>query len=529
MASRSQTMVVPTDAQLLKAQADLWRHSLYYLTSMALKCAVELGIPTAIHNLGGATNLPDLVAALSLPANKLPFLRRLMRLLVNSGIFESGNNNPVVETYCLNPLSWLLVEGVEAEDHTYQKYFVLGTVSRQYVDASLTLANWFKKDLSPLLPSPFEELHGVPLLHEKTAQLDEELDTIVREGVAAHDNLAMGTIIRECGEIFKGLESLTDCSGGDGTTARAIMKAYPHIKCNVLEQPQVVHTAPTDGLAVDIFKFVPPAQAVLLKCPKLFSSVTPYSIPVPSPPPSSPPSSALQPGPALRTPSPVCVSLAAKVEETHVPLLVELQLCTGVGGATVREREQAQVWVGQWYHSPGSVVPRRLVANLGWPRARLAKLAKPAMAGSTLESHPRHNLAAYRGGASSTSHRLPRRSELPDMTWCRCLWRVQAQRRGWVGVGAALGSSTAAPGAGSMGPGEAGTGEQIGVQWHQNRGWEQLGDDGTEVGRQRRHSQACIRGRPLSATPVPVEHSSARVEGELGLGAGARHGGGTGS
>ncbi|GJN04711.1 hypothetical protein PR202_ga22280 [Eleusine coracana subsp. coracana] len=233
MAARSQTMVVPTDAQLLKAQADLWRHSLYYLTSMALKYAVELGIPTAIHNLGG--------------------------------IFESGNSNLTVETYCLNPLSWLLVEGVEAEGHTNQKYFVLSTVSRHYVDASLTLADWFKKDLSPPLSSPFEELHGVPLLHEKMAELDEELDTIVREGVAAHDNLAMGTIIWECGEIFKGLQSLTDCSGTDGTTEKAIMKAYPHIKCNVLEQPQVVHTAPTDGLALDIFKFVPPAQAVLLK------------------------------------------------------------------------------------------------------------------------------------------------------------------------------------------------------------------------------------------------------------------------
>lgn len=265
MAARSQTMVVPTDAQLLKAQADLWRHSLYYLTSMALKCAVELGIPTAIHNLGGATNIPDLVAALSLPANKLPFLRRLMRLLVTSGIFEVGNDNPAEETYRLNPLSWLLVEGVEAEDHTYQKYFVLGTVSRHYVDASLTLADWFKTDLSAPIPSPFEELHGVPLLHDKTAELDEELDTIVKEGVAAHDNLAMGTIIRECSDIFKGLESVTVCSGGDGTTARAIMKAYPHIKCNVLEQQQVIHTTPTDGVAAEIFESVPPAQAVLLK------------------------------------------------------------------------------------------------------------------------------------------------------------------------------------------------------------------------------------------------------------------------
>jgi hypothetical protein len=115
--------IVPTDAELLQAQADLWRHSLYYLTSMALKCAVELHIPTAIHDLGGATTLPDLVNKLSLPKPKLPFLGRVMRLLVTSGIFASdGSNKDGAEAvYRLNPLSWLLVEGVESEDHTYQK------------------------------------------------------------------------------------------------------------------------------------------------------------------------------------------------------------------------------------------------------------------------------------------------------------------------------------------------------------------------------------------------------------------------
>ncbi|KAL6660603.1 hypothetical protein ACP70R_001638 [Stipagrostis hirtigluma subsp. patula] len=268
MAAESQTIVVPTDAELLQAQADLWRHSLYYLTSMALKCAVELHIPTAIHKLGGAASLPDLVTALSLSQAKLPFLHRLMRLLVTSGIFVSESNTEV-ETYRLNPLSWLLVEGVESEDHTYQKYFVLGTVSRHYVEAAMTLADWFKKDLSPPLPSPFEELHGVPLLHENTPLLDKELDMIVQEGVAAHDNLAIGTIIRECHDLFKGVKSLTDCCGGDGTTAKAIIKAFPGIKCTVLDLPKVVEKASADDtinyVAGDMFKFIPPAQAVMLK------------------------------------------------------------------------------------------------------------------------------------------------------------------------------------------------------------------------------------------------------------------------
>ncbi|KAF8641871.1 hypothetical protein HU200_067577 [Digitaria exilis] len=235
---------------------------------MALKCSVELHIPTAIHNLGGAASLPDLVTALSLPQSKLPFLRRLMRLLVTSGIFVA-DSNAEVETYRLNPLSWLLVEGVEAEDHTYQKYFVTATVSRHYLEAGLSLADWFKKDLHAPLPSPFEELHGVPLVHETTKLLDEELDRIVNKGVAAHDNLAIGTILRECIDLFKGLRSLTDCGGGDGTTVRAILRAYPNIKCTVLDLPKVIENAPTHDLvnyvAGDMFHTISPAQAVMLK------------------------------------------------------------------------------------------------------------------------------------------------------------------------------------------------------------------------------------------------------------------------
>ena len=268
MAADSRTIIAPTDAELLQAQADLWRHSLYYLTSMALKCAVELHIPTAIHKLGGAASLPDLVTALSLPQTKLPFLRRLMGLLVTSGIFAS-ESGAEVETYRLNPLSWLLVEGVEAEDHTYQKYFVLGTISRHYVEAGLSLADWFRKDLPAPLPSPFEELHGLPLFHETTKLLDEELDRIVNKGKAAHDNLAIGTVIRECGDLFKGVQSLTDCGGGDGTTVRGIIKAFPHIKCTVLDRPEVIEAAPAHDsvtyVSGDMFHSIPPAQAVMLK------------------------------------------------------------------------------------------------------------------------------------------------------------------------------------------------------------------------------------------------------------------------
>jgi hypothetical protein len=161
------------------------------------------------------------------------------------------------------------VHGVVADEHHSQKYFVLGVTSPHYTEAALGLADWFKKDTEPPVPSPFEDRYGVPLFDEKTALLDKELDDVVNKGLAAHDNLGIATILRECGDIFKGVESLTDCCGGDGTTARALVKAYPHLKCTVLDLPKVIEKAPAhdviEFVAGDLFHTVPPSQAVMLK------------------------------------------------------------------------------------------------------------------------------------------------------------------------------------------------------------------------------------------------------------------------
>ncbi|XP_037461827.1 probable O-methyltransferase 2 [Triticum dicoccoides] len=269
MAAQAQTIEVPTDAELLQAQADLWRHSLYYLSSMGLRCAVELEIPTAIHRLGGAASLPDLMSALSLPSVKMPFLRRVMCVLVTSGVFAADNDSGSEAIYRLTPLSRILVHGVVADEHHSQKYFVIGVTSPHYTEAAMGLAGWFKKDHEPPVPSPFEDIFGVPLCDDRTPLLDKELDDVVTQGLAAHDNLGIATVMRECHDLFKGLDSLTDCGGGDGTTARAIIKAYPHIKCTVLDLPKVVDKAPADGLvtyvAGDLFHSVPSSQAVMLK------------------------------------------------------------------------------------------------------------------------------------------------------------------------------------------------------------------------------------------------------------------------
>ena len=268
MAAQVWTIQVPTDAELLQAQADLWRHSLHYLTSMGLRCAVKLGIPTAIHNLGGVTSLPDLLTALSLPPSKQPFLGRLMRVLVTSGVFAAGNDSEV-EIFRLNPLSRILVDGVVADEHHIQTSFVLTTTSPYYIEAALGLADWFKKDTVGPVPSSFEDVHGASLFDESMALLDKDFDGLANDALAAHDNQGIGTVMRQCHDLFKGLDSLTDCCGGDGTMARAIIKAHPHVKCTVLDLPKVIEKVPSDGVinyvAGDLFHSVPKSQAVMLK------------------------------------------------------------------------------------------------------------------------------------------------------------------------------------------------------------------------------------------------------------------------
>ncbi|KAM3334355.1 hypothetical protein ACQJBY_029025 [Aegilops geniculata] len=264
-AAQAPTMETLTGAQLVQAQADLWRHSLTYLTSMALRCAIQLGVPTAIHRLGGAASPPDLAAALSLPPFKAPFLGRLLRLLATSNVLAASAGG-----YALTPLSYLLVDGQDGH-----AAFALGVASRYHVEASLGLADWFRKDVDvavtdpPGVPSPFEDAHGAMLFEESMALLDPETDKMFHEGLAAHDHTGMSMLLRECRDLFGGLRSLTDCCGGDGTTARAVVEAFPHVKCTVLDLPRKIEKAPRHGVvdyvAGDLFHSIPPAQAVMLK------------------------------------------------------------------------------------------------------------------------------------------------------------------------------------------------------------------------------------------------------------------------
>ncbi|GLT62233.1 hypothetical protein SLA2020_348840 [Shorea laevis] len=75
--------------ELFQAQAHLYKHVFNFISSMSLKCAVQLGIPDIIHSHGGPITLSELVSALPIHPTKVNCVYRLMRMLVHSGFFAT--------------------------------------------------------------------------------------------------------------------------------------------------------------------------------------------------------------------------------------------------------------------------------------------------------------------------------------------------------------------------------------------------------------------------------------------------------
>ncbi|KAI5019494.1 hypothetical protein ZWY2020_044382 [Hordeum vulgare] len=87
--------------------------------------------------------------------------------------------------------------------------------------------------------------------------------------MVSDSNFLMDIILRECGHVFHGINSLVDVAGGHGGAAREIAKVFPQMKCIVLDLPHVVVEAPSDAhvsfISGDMFKNIPPADVVFMK------------------------------------------------------------------------------------------------------------------------------------------------------------------------------------------------------------------------------------------------------------------------
>jgi hypothetical protein len=249
---------------LLDAQLELWHTTFAYMKSMALKSALDLGIADAIHSHGGTATLPQIVsrATSTLHPSKIPCLRRLMRVLTATGIFSAAHHDDAGGelVYRLTPASQLLVGG--SSSLTPFMSLVLHGI---FVSPFLGLGTWFQQEHSD--PSLFEMTHGQTVwdLNDHNPAFGK----LFNQGMVCDSSFIMDIVIKECGDVFRGLSSIVDVAGGLGGAAMAISTAFPHLQCSVLDLPHVAANAPasTDvkNIAGDMFESIPPADAVFLK------------------------------------------------------------------------------------------------------------------------------------------------------------------------------------------------------------------------------------------------------------------------
>ncbi|KAH9680554.1 O-methyltransferase ZRP4 [Citrus sinensis] len=247
--------------ELLQGQAQLYKLMFSHLSSMSLKCAIELGIADIIHSHGRAITLSELVSALDIQPTKTTGLFRLMRLLVHSSCFNKTKVNGQEEAYGLTAASTLLIK-----DKPYcMSPTVSAFVDPLFVAPFQSLSIWFKGTELTL----WETVHGITFW--EFMNQNPAINQRFNEAMASDSEIMTSFVVKsECKQIFEGLGLLVDVGGGDGSFSRIICEAFPGIKCTVLDLPHVVANLPeADNLkyiAGDMFQFIPPADAFLFKC-----------------------------------------------------------------------------------------------------------------------------------------------------------------------------------------------------------------------------------------------------------------------
>ncbi|KAK9152887.1 hypothetical protein Sjap_000367 [Stephania japonica] len=251
---------------LLEAQAHVYMHTFHYINSMSLKCAVELSIPDIIQNHKKPITLSQLAHALNIPESKSPHLYRLMRLLVHNGFFAKQKilnelHDQDQEGYVLKLPSKFLLK----DNPSSLSSFNLTMLDQVLLRPWQFMSAWFQGTSDEV--NAFETAYGKSFWDYAVEHTD--LCSSFAESMAGDSRLIAEVVVREFKVVFEGLRSVVDVGGGVGVLARVIAETFPHIKCSVLELPQVVSSCQgyenLEFVAGDMFQAIPSADAVLLK------------------------------------------------------------------------------------------------------------------------------------------------------------------------------------------------------------------------------------------------------------------------
>ncbi|BAT86691.1 (RS)-norcoclaurine 6-O-methyltransferase [Vigna angularis] len=237
-----------------EASVEIWKYIFGFVEMAVVKCAIELGIAEAIEKHGRAMTVSEISSALGCdPA----LLKRIMRFLAHRKIFKAvtmGGSNGYTQT----PLSRRLMK--EGQQSMAALLLLEST--------PIMLAPWHSLSARVMAngrPS-FQNTHGEDVWRYAAANLDHS--NLINEAMACDAKLVMPVIIENCNEEFRGLKSVVDVGGGNGTAMRILHQALPSIRAINFDLPHVIAQAPhSDGLehgAGDMFQSVPKADAAFL-------------------------------------------------------------------------------------------------------------------------------------------------------------------------------------------------------------------------------------------------------------------------
>ncbi|XP_078161405.1 trans-resveratrol di-O-methyltransferase-like [Carex rostrata] len=251
-----------------QAIAELWKMIFGFIKPISLKCALDLGILDEISNHGQPMTLSQLHSALSLPHSKKSHLYRLMRILSHFGLIHEqtcpSEGSEIM--YDLTPTSLLLTNKEGPLNLLPFILFQLDVLKDIMLKAYLCMGDWFKQEDKDK-QTPFEMAHNCSFW--AMTGHNSKLNEMFNNAMISSCSIFTDVIIKSGGNIFMGIESLVDVGGGPGTLAKSIAMHYPHVKCTVLDLPHVVQGFQNDDIVKfvsgDMFNFIPPADAVLLK------------------------------------------------------------------------------------------------------------------------------------------------------------------------------------------------------------------------------------------------------------------------
>ncbi|XP_021724667.1 trans-resveratrol di-O-methyltransferase-like [Chenopodium quinoa] len=252
--------------ELLDAVGFIWNHSLSFLNSMALKCAIQLGISDAIKKHGKPMTLVELTNSLSIHPNKASSLHQMMRLLVHNNFYTTQILPTGEEAYDLTLNSELLLK-----DHplTHAPLALIG-ITPQLTEPSHHFASWFQSH-DQSCESSFHVAQGMHLY--KGMPSDTKLNDLFNLAMASDSRLISSLLLtnNKFKALIQGIESIVDVGGGTGTMVKAIAEAFPEVNCILFDQPHVVNNLQLNEIrnltyvAGDMFKSIPQANVVLLK------------------------------------------------------------------------------------------------------------------------------------------------------------------------------------------------------------------------------------------------------------------------